>query len=377
MPRVLLVLDSLVPGGAERSTVALLPHLIDRGVVPEVAVLHDRPGLQDDVVTLGVALHRVEPGGGRRRWIGGLRALIDARAPDLVHTSLFEADLCGRIAAATRRVPAVSSLATEAYGSDHLGSPQFSRVKVRASQLADLATARSARRLHAVSAHVADAMARHLRYPRERIDVVYRGRPDHALPPSFDRAASRRELGLTAGQSAVLVVARHERVKGIDRVVDAFPSVIGAVPGAALLIAGREGEHTAELERQVADLALDDDVRFLGHRGDIASLLAASDAFVLPSRREGLPGSLIEAMAATTPAVVADLPQVREVATEQHARLVDAGKRVDLAAALVETLVDTAAARARATLARQRFLDRFTIERSADGMAAFYDRALA
>ncbi|MDH3680059.1 MAG: glycosyltransferase family 4 protein [Acidimicrobiia bacterium] len=377
MLRVMLVLDSVVEGGAERSTAALLPYLTEREIDVELAILHDRPGLQDRVTAAGIPLHRVPDDRGRRGWITGLRALIDARRPDLVHTSLYQSDLCGRIAAASKGVPVVSTLATESYAADHLGAPHLNRVKVRATQIADAGTARLTRRLHAVSSHVADRMAVHLRYPREHIDVVYRGRADVTVPDSFDRTRFRRELGVDHARGVVLVVARHEYVKGIDRVLAALPAVLAAHPETVLLVAGREGQHTSALERCIADAGLGDAVRLLGHRPDVDRLLAVSDAFVLGSRREGLPGSLIEAMASGTPAIATDLPQVREVATCEQALLVDAGEPAELAAALVESLADRTAATARAARARQRFLDRFTIDRSADGMVAFYRRALA
>ena len=375
-PRILLVLDSLVAGGAERSTVDVLPLLRERGFDPELATLHDRPGLQPEVRKAGVSLFELSPHRGRLGWFAQLRQLIGERAPDLVHTSLFEADVCGRSAAAARRVPVVSTLATERYGQAHLSAPHLNRLKVRAGQVLDIGTARLARRLHAVSEHVADSMATHLRYPRDRIDVVPRGRPvSMATEGLDDRGVTRAELGL-GSSPVVLAVARHEQAKGLDRALRAWPAVTSNLPDAKLLIAGRDGGHTEELHGLVDGLGLGASVRFLGHRSDVGQLLAASDAFVLPSRREGLPGSLLEAMAAGTPAVAASIPQVQEVVTECEARLVDAGDAGALAAAIVETLTKQDSARRRAAKAQRRFLDEFTLDRAADGIADFYRRSI-
>jgi glycosyltransferase involved in cell wall biosynthesis len=379
---VLLVLDSLAPGGAERSTVSLLPHLIERGFRLDLAVLHDRRA--DDTPTLHetaaavVPVHVLDGPGGRPGWIGRTRQLIRSLRPDLVHTSLFEADVCGRTAAVLTRTPAVSTLPTERYGDAHLNAPHLRPAKVRAAQAIDIATVRGARRLHAVSNHVADTMAAHLRFPRSRIDVVYRGRPVPESRPDEAgcRTACRHSLDL-ADRPTVLMTARHEQAKGIDRALVAMKPLRDRHPDAVLLVAGRDGGQTAELRRLANGAGLAGTVRFLGHRDDLDDLYRAADVFVLPSRREGLPGSLLEAMAVGLPAVVNGLPQVREVVDDDQARIVDANDPTALASALSDVLCDRAGSEAMAARAADRFMREFTIDRSADGMAAFYHRSLA
>ncbi len=368
---MLFVLDSLVAGGAERSTVALLPSLIERGIEPEVAILHDRPGLHDEVRSMGVPIHDVSGRGGRIGWIHRLRSLVATIEPDLVHTSLYEADVCGRIAARLGGVPVVSTLATVRYGADHFDVPGVSRPKLRLAQVTDAATARLTVRLHAVSDHVADHMAINLRHPRDRIVRIHRGRP---LPPS----ASRNEidalrLALDVGERPlVLAVARHEWVKGVDRLVDAVPTLLADHPDAVVFVAGRDGAQSDELRAAMRDRAVEESVRLLGHRDDVALLLAAADVFVLPSRREGLPGVVLEAMAIGCPVVASDIPQVREVVGDDHASLVDAGNPVALAQALSEVITDPREAAERAGRAEARFRETFTLDRIADAMTAFY-----
>src|SRR5437899_6986922 len=108
--RVLYVIDSLIYGGTERSLLELTPPLLARGVELEVAYLFERPGLREQFEAAGVRLHSVAGPGGRVSSIRRVRRLIRDRTPDLVHTSLFEANVAGRIAARLERVPAVSSL---------------------------------------------------------------------------------------------------------------------------------------------------------------------------------------------------------------------------------------------------------------------------
>jgi glycosyltransferase involved in cell wall biosynthesis len=375
--RVLLVLDSLVPGGAETSTVRLLPHLIARGVEPVVAVLHDRAGLQAQVTDAGARLVSAAGPGGRPAWVRRLAALIDEIEPDLVHTSLYEADICGRMAAAWRRTPSVTTLPTELYGPAHLATPGLNRAKVRAAQAVDIATARLARRLHAVSHHVAATAAANLRYPAHRIDVIHRGRPDPGahLRRAEIGAAVRAELVL-GERPVVITVARQEEVKGLDRVLAALPVVLDRHPETVVVMAGREGGHTEQLSALIDQLAIRGAVRRLGHRDDVDRLLAAAQVFVLPSRREGLPGALLEAMAASTPAVVNDLPQITEVTGADLAQVVDAGDPRRLGDAVAAVLDDPDRSAAMAGVARRRFEERFTIDASADAMVRFYGRAL-
>ena len=120
-------------------------------------------------------------------------------------------------------------------------------------------------------------------------------------------------MGLGDDVPVVLAAARHEYQKGLDVLLDAIASIRRDQPNIVLLLAGRDGNRTAALRYQATRLGLDANVRFLGARDDIPDLMVAADVFVLPSRWEGLPGAVIEAMALETPVVATDLPGVREV----------------------------------------------------------------
>lgn len=288
------VIDSLAPGGAERSLAALAPAYRDRGIELEILVLRDRPGLQAEVGAAGARVRSLGATRGRAAQIRQTTALLRERRPDLVHTTLFEADIVGRIAARIARVPVVSSLVNEEYGPEHLDNPNLRRWKVRGVQAVDAVTARLTVRLHAVSTPVADVMARRLRFPRARIDVVPRGRDPVQLGDRTEarRERARAELGLTGGDRMVLALARQDHQKGLDVLVESIPSLQRTAPGVRVVVAGREGDQSARLRTRVDELDLGASVRFLGERSDVGDLLCAADALALPSRREGLPGAL-------------------------------------------------------------------------------------
>jgi len=369
------VIDSLVGGGAETSLAALAPHYIARGIELDVVYLKDRPGLQGELEEAGARLFCVAGPGGRAGNIGRIVAHLRAHRSDLVHTTLFEADVAGRVAARLTRVPVVSSLVNVQYGPEHYGAPHIRYARLRGAQLLDATTARATARLHALTGHVADVMAQRLSLKRERIDVVPRGRDATALGVRSTQRASRirSALGLADATPVVVAAARQEYQKGLDVALEAWPAVSRTLPDAVLLIAGREGNHTAEL--RTSSVAGSDSVRWLGPRGDVPELLAAANAFVLPSRWEGLGSVLIEAMALEAPMVASDLPPVREVVGD-CAALFAPGDPAALAAALTGTLKNPARSADLAGRARARFETRFTIETVADQMVNFYETAL-
>lgn len=376
--RILYVIDSVVPAGAERSLLALVPHYVARDVTVEIAYLHDRAGLQDELLEAGARLTCVDGRHGRAGWLVRTTNLVRERRPALVHTTLFESDVVGRIAARLGGTPVVSTLAGAPYGTGRMSDPALRRWKLRSAQAVDGATARLTRRLHAVAASLADEMSQHLRYPRERIDVIPRGRAASVLGDRTEgrRAAARRALGVDASTPVVLAVGRHDHPKGLDVLIEALPALREACPGARVFVAGKEGAQTAELESSITARGLGPVVTLLGARDDVPDLMVGADVFVMPSRREGSPGALIEAMALELPAVVSDLTTVREVVDDTDAVIVPAGSPPALARGLVEAVGDPSAARVRAERAHEVYRRRFQIEAIADQMLDFYRRVL-
>lgn len=114
-----------------------------------------------------------------------------------------------------------------------------------------------------------------------------------------DRSAVRDALALKDDDSIVITVGEHIPRKNHEACLRA----VAELPGVTLLFCG-VGELTEPLQALAETLGIADRVRFLGFREDVAALLAASDAFLFPSYQEGLPVSLMEAMAAGLPCVV-------------------------------------------------------------------------
>ena len=374
--RVLQMIDGLGrAGGAERSLAILAPHLQAEGVDLHVAYLVERGGLRSDLEKHGVHVHSLaDSGGGRAEWRRRTIDLIDEVHPDVVHTTLFEADLAGRRAAAARGIPCVSSLVNTSYSPAEAGVGGTHRLKRRAAQAVDVLTARHVTRFHAVTDHVASVMSRRLLVSPRRIVVIPRGRdPEHlGVRSPARRAEVRRALGIAEDTSVVLAVGRHEPQKGFDVLLHAAATVMKDVPDVRFLFAGREGRATAGMRAVLAEHGIEDRVDLLGMRDDVPDLMVAADALALSSRWEGAAGTLLEAMALECPIVSSALPTLEQTVDASTALLVPPGEAAPLAEALVAVLQDRDAARARALRAREVFWDRFTIGSSARGMAALY-----
>ena len=133
----------------------------------------------------------------------------------------------------------------------------------------------------------------------------------------------------------MLCLARLIPPKRQDLLIEAWAQLD---PRAQLLIAG-DGPARAELEEQARHADLTDRVRFLGDRRDVPVLLAASDVLVLPSDREGLPMTVLEAMSAGVPVVASAVGGLTALGSSSI-ELVEPGSAAALAAGVTRLLSD-------------------------------------
>jgi glycosyltransferase involved in cell wall biosynthesis len=178
-----------------------------------------------------------------------------------------------------------------------------------------------------------------------------------------DRAAARRELGLDPDRPVVLCLARLAAPKRHDLLVAAWAEL----PGDALLLVAGDGPGRADLARRVNAAGLAERVTLLGDRRDVDRLLAASDALVLASDREGLPVSVLEAMSAGVPVVASAVGGLLTLDPDA-VELVAPGSAGALARAVSRVLDDPARGDAMRRAARALWEDRFT---SAAMLAAY------
>jgi glycosyltransferase involved in cell wall biosynthesis len=178
-------------------------------------------------------------------------------------------------------------------------------------------------------------------------------------------------LGASTDDQIVLALARQEPQKGLETLIDAVPRLTARFPKLRVLVAGREGSVSRNLDRRIEELGVGNTVKLLGHRSDVPELLCAADVLVFPSRWEGLGGSIIEALALECPIACTDLAVLREVA-QAHAEYFEAGSPDALAAAVGRVLDGGTEIERRTAAGRQLFLDRYTTGIVSQQMVDFY-----
>jgi glycosyltransferase involved in cell wall biosynthesis len=377
--KVVFVINGLGTGGSERSTAEMLPFLVEAGITPIVVCLYSRQeGIEKGVRSNEFDV-RILSGGNLFQRVRELRRLITIERPDVVHTTIFEANITGRFASAFGgRPPVITSLVSTPYSKVRLRDPNIKAMRLSAVRMIDGWSARHfSTHFHAVSSAVERAAVEGLKIAPDRISVIHRGRAAERLGrPSFRRRIrARGMLGIPNNCLLLINVARHEFAKGQHHLLEAMVPILIRHPESVLLVAGRKGHASQELERLRTTLGLSDRVRFLGHREDVPDLLAAADVFVFPSLWEGLPGAVIEAMALGLPIIASDLDATREVVEEgRNALLVRPSSPHALAEALLELMDDQQRRQSFGARSRQIFEDRFTIDRSARLMIELYRR---
>ena len=314
--KIVFIIDSLGSGGAERSLVELLAHIRDLGADAAVVTFRTaRVGFEEEAKAAGIRLIRIEETSFLAR-VRGLRNAIRTEAPDLVHTTLFNSDIAGRLATTGSSVKVSTSLVNTSYDPARYADPSITRWKLEAARHVDGWTARHlCDHFHAITEAVKDSSVEALKIDPDKIVVINRGRDSSRLgePSEERRTAVRHRLGLDPDQPVLLNIGRHEYQKGQRNLIEAVGELVRDYPDLVLLIAGREGNVTAQLRSTIAHLGLEDNVVLLGHRKDVGDLLTAADVFVFPSVYEGLGGALLEAMMMRVPVVASDIPTFREV----------------------------------------------------------------
>jgi glycosyltransferase involved in cell wall biosynthesis len=166
-----------------------------------------------------------------------------------------------------------------------------------------------------------------------------------AAPGEDARARLRAEIGAAQDAPAFVMIGRLVAEKGYPELFDAMK----AAQGAELWVVGERlaSDHAESIGRDIAAVEADPDlarrVRFLGYRADVPELLRAADAFVLPSHREGMPRSIVEAMLTGLPVIATDIRGSREeVLDGETGLLVPVRDEKALGAAIAKLAADPA-----------------------------------
>jgi glycosyltransferase involved in cell wall biosynthesis len=196
-------------------------------------------------------------------------------------------------------------------------------------------------RVVAVGQAVRQALIDNEGIPSHRVEVIYNGIDMAAFSAGGDRKALRRELGLGADDLVLLQVARLDPYKDHATALRTVEIVARVRPEARLVLIG-EGSEEAMIRGMVRERGLEPNVRLLGLRTGVARLLPVADLFLLTSITEGIPVTLIEAMASSLPVVGTRVGGMSEVVEEGRTGfLAPSGDESSLAESILRLSADT------------------------------------
>jgi glycosyltransferase involved in cell wall biosynthesis len=275
-----------------------------------------------------------------------LRRLLARYVPDVVHAHGLRAGAVTALALArTPRRERPAMVVTT-----HNAAPSGATARAAYLALERL----TARRADAVLCVSADLAARMRRAGARDVALAVVSAPPAAAPSAEAVGQARAAMG-AAGRPVVLAVGRLTPQKGFDLLLEAM-TILGDREPAPLLVIAGDGPQAARLAARSA--ALGSDVRFLGLRADIPALLAAADVVAVPSRWEGQPLIVQEALRAGRPLVASRVGGIPSLTGEDAALLVPPGDPGRLASAVRSLLDDRvlASALGAAAVARARAL---------------------
>jgi glycosyltransferase involved in cell wall biosynthesis len=309
--------------------------------------------------------------GVRGRWdVGKLRPLyrlLRQQRIDLLHTHLFHSDFAGRAAALLADVPHLVHTI-------HVAEQRFRPWQYAYARFMDF----KCDRLICVSRSVRDHHAAHSHLPLWRYTIIPNGVDMEAFGADGTpygpaaRARTRQQWGLTPRQMAVLFVGRLNHQKGIDVLLAAMSQLADTGgpdnPELRFVIAG-DGPERPMVERYMmrgsGPSGAGLNCRLLGFVADVREALNAADIFVLPSRWEGWPLALAEAMAAGLPCVGTDVPGIHDIVENgRTGLLVPSEDPTALAQAIRNLTADAALRNALVAAGREEIRTKYSIQRN-------------
>jgi glycosyltransferase involved in cell wall biosynthesis len=207
----------------------------------------------------------------------------------------------------------------------------------------------------------------------EKITVVHNGL-DRTFA-STSQEVARESLDLPLNVPVVGTVSRVTSMKGIDDGLRAIARLKSDFPEIQYLVVG-DGDGLGACQKLAVELALEENVRFLGYRQDVSTCLAAMDVFMFPTLKEAMGIALVEAMSCGLPIVTTNVDGIPEVVTPESGILVGPKQPDALALAVKEILTGPGLALQLGESARKRAERMFSVEAMEQATDAVYRKVL-
>ena len=386
--KVLRVITRLNIGGPARHAVILHKGLSASGWTTRLVHGATGPGegsfesLLDDACPPALKLSslgpRIEPWNDLTAFVRLLRLVFSER-PDVVHTHTAKAGTLGRLAAAAYNATRPRDKRCLVVHTFHGNVMQgyFGATASRAVRATERLLARMTDRIVTISPRQRSEIAEDFKIASpDRVVVIRLGLDlDACLEIGEPSLSLRRELGWPGDSVVVGAAGRLVPIKDFPTLLEAFALARASVPLLRLVIAG-DGEEREALRQLAGSLGIEEHVRFLGWRSDLAKVYEGVDIVALSSRNEGTPVTLIEAMAAGRPVVATAVGGVPDVVGDgESGLLVAAGATAEFADALAR-LAASPGDRRRLGAAGRAAVSRYASGHLLEAVAELYEQGL-
>ena len=362
--RVLFIMIQMAMGGAERLVLNLIKNLDREVFEPSLAwFVQERP--LTEFVDLGIPLHYIPKKGGFD-WttISRLSRLVRDHRIEIINAHHFMPVFYAYYGA-------------KVANRSHLIYTEHSENDVlKASGIWKIVGARIVNACDGVigvSEPVSSQLLRHFSLRPANVHTIENGVDLDLFSTSpQSRARSRAQCGFSPDETVIGIVANFRKNKNHRFLLSAFAEVNRARPKTRLIIvgqgfAGDPESSEEEIAQAIRDARLAARVNVIGYRSDVRDVLQALDVFCLVSHREGLPLSLIEAMACGLPVIGTDVAGIRDVIQPEANGLLVAPDDVPGLVSALTRLVDDAVLRQSLGLASQRIArERYSFRRCID-----------
>lgn len=361
------LIGSLSVGGAERNLFYLAPYMAKSRFRYAILCLMRRGEFASEVEKMGITV--VEFGYRRRNTVTTtlrLARFLRKNKVKILHTHLFLPGLIGRIAAWLAGTPVIITHEEGRTLWKKWYHKLFERVAIFKTDL----------RL-AVSQDIAELRIKEEGTPPAKIRILPSGGVEPKIfdVPESVSAGKRSQLGL-ANQIVVGTIGRLVEAKGLDLLLEAA-SILKRLDSRVKFVIVGDGPLEEDLRRQIKAKNLDGIVHLLGKRTDIPEILSVIDVYVITSRTEGTPVSLIEAMMAAKPVAATAVGGIPEIISDGvDGILVTPEDAQEIANAILRLIKDADLRRRLGDQARKKAIERYSTKTVIEQTEAIYAELL-
>jgi glycosyltransferase involved in cell wall biosynthesis len=376
--KVLFIIDTIQGAGAERSLMEIAGNF--KRYTPVFVHLYPGDMLKKEMEKKGIKVYSldIQKRYGFNEACKLLTTIYKNEKPNLIHSTLFRADLVARrMKTKFPHIPLIGSFVNNTYTPDRYRNVSwFMKLKLWLVYQMDRRTAKKVDFFISNSETIKKAEGGALKVPQSKVEVIYRGR-DFSKFKSIEESKLlhiESELGIKR-ENMLLNVSRLIPRKAQLDIINALPKVLEEFPETVLVIAGH-GVYKSILEERARKLNIQDHVKLLGRRSDVAELLELAKLFIYPSYAEGLPGALIEAMMAQKVIIASNIGENLECVNEESALIFPRGEVEKLANKIIYALKNFEHVKGLGRTARVIAKEKFNILNIADRYEEVYDEIL-